>query len=132
MKSIRQQRRWLPEVDFGNAFHVLRELGVTAEGAPLSQAALNAIQWSHRFGALVTFTYLLLLAAWAIRTPALRAPGAFLAALLCVQVGLGAANVLLRLPLVLAAAHNAVAALLLVVLVMLNFIVFKRVSPMKE
>ena len=118
--------QWLPEVDFGNAFHVLRELGVTAEGAPLSQAALNAIQWSHRFWALVTFTYLLLLAVWAIRIPALRAPGVFLAALLFVQVGLGAANVLMRLPLVLAAAHNAVAALLLATLVMINFVVFKQ------
>ena len=118
--------QWLPEVDFGNAFHVLRELGVTAEGAPLSQAALNAIQWSHRFWALVTFTYLLLLAVWAIRIPALRAPGVFLAALLFVQVGLGAANVLMRLPLVLAVAHNAVAALLLATLVMINFVVFKQ------
>jgi len=118
--------KWLPEVDFGNAFHVLRELGVTAEGAPLSQAALNAIQWSHRFWALVTFTYLLLLAAWAVRTPALRAPGAFLIALLLAQVGLGAANVLMRLPLVLAAAHNAVAALLLATLVVINFVVFKQ------
>lgn len=118
--------QWLPEVDFGNAFHVLRELGVTAEGAPLTQAALNAIQWSHRFWALVTFTYLLLLALWAVRTPALRAPGVFLVALLVVQVGLGAANVLMRLPLVLAAAHNAVAALLLVTLVVINFVVFKQ------
>src|SRR5690349_4552532 len=118
--------KWLPDVDFGNAFHMFRELGVTAEGAPLSQAALNAIQWSHRFWAVVTFTYLLLLAVWAIRIPALRAPGVFLAALLFVQVGLGAANVLMRLPLVLAAAHNAVAALLLATLVVINFVVFKQ------
>jgi cytochrome c oxidase assembly protein subunit 15 len=124
--------QWLPQVDFGGAFHVLRELGVTAEGAPLSQAALNAIQWSHRFWALVTFSYLLFLAAWATRTPALRVAGALLFALLFVQVGLGAANVLMRLPLVLAAGHNAVAALLLATLVVLNFIVFKRASPMKE
>jgi cytochrome c oxidase assembly protein subunit 15 len=120
--------QWLPHVDFDSAFHVLRELGVTAEGAPLSQAALNAIQWSHRFWALVTFSYLLFLAAWATRTPALRVAGALLVALLFVQVGLGAANVLMRLPLVLAAAHNAVAALLLAMLVVLNFIVFKRAS----
>jgi heme A synthase len=38
----------------------------------------------------------------------------------------------MRLPLVLAAGHNAVAALLLATLVVLNFIVFKRASPMKE
>lgn len=118
--------QWLPDMDFGNAFHVLRALGVTAEGAPLSQAALNAIQWSHRFWAFVTFCYLLFLAAWAMRAPALRPVGILLVALLLAQVGLGAANVLMRLPLVLAAAHNAVAALLLATLVVINFVVFKQ------
>jgi cytochrome c oxidase assembly protein subunit 15 len=118
--------KWLPDMDFGNAFHVVRELGVTAAGAPLSQEALNAIQWSHRAWALVAFAYLAVLALWAMRTPALRLAAALLFALLFVQAGLGAANVLMRLPLVLAAAHNAAAALLLAVLVVLNFTVFKR------
>jgi len=118
--------KWVPDMDFGNAFHVVRELGVTAAGAPLSQQALNAIQWSHRAWALVAFIYLGVLALWATRTPALRPVGALLLALLIVQAGLGAANVLMRLPLVLAAAHNAGAALLLAALVMLNFTVFKR------
>ena len=117
---------WLPEVDFGTAFHVVRELGVTAAGAPLSQEALNAIQWTHRAWALATFAYLAVLALWAMRTAELRTVGALLLALLFVQAGLGAANVLMRLPLVLAAAHNAGAALLLAVLVVLNFTVFKR------
>ena len=117
---------WLPEMDFGNAFHVVRELGVTAAGAPLSHEALTAIHWSHRAGALVVLIYLGGLALWALRTPALRVLGATIAALLLVQAGLGVANVLLHLPLVLAAAHNAVAALLLGALVMLNFTVFQR------
>jgi heme a synthase len=117
---------WVPGMDFGNAFHVLRELGVTAGGAPLSQEALNAIQWSHRIGALVTVAVLGVLAIQALRTRELRAAGAVIAALIIVQAGLGIALVLLRLPLVLAAAHNAVAALLLAVLVMLNFTVIKR------
>jgi len=117
---------WLPNMDFGNAFHVTRELGVTATGAPLSQEALNAIQWSHRAGALATFAYLGILALWAARTRALRAAALVLLALLAIQAGLGIANVLMRLPLALAAAHNAGAALLLASVVMLNFIVFKR------
>jgi heme a synthase len=118
--------RWLPEMDFGHAFHVVRELGVTADGAPLSQEALNAIQWSHRVGALVTLATLGGLAVGALRTPALRVQGVVLLALLLAQAGLGIANVLLRLPLVLAAAHNAGAALLLAALVMLNFAVFRE------
>ena len=118
--------RWLPDMDFANAFHVVRELGVTAAGTPLQQDALIAIHWSHRVGALVTLLYVGGLALWALRTPALRVAGAAIAALLVAQVSLGIANVLLHLPLVLAAAHNAVAALLLAALVMLNFAVFQR------
>jgi len=119
---------WLPTMDFENAFHVLRELGVTAAGAPLSYEALTAIHWSHRLGALVTLVYVGFLALWALRNPQLRTVGAALLVLLLAQAGLGIANVLLRLPLVLAAAHNAGAALLLAALVMLNFTVFRSAN----
>ena len=118
--------QWLPAMDFRSAFHAMRELGVTAAGAPLSPEALNAIQWAHRLGALVTLIVLGGLALWALRTPALRAVGAVIAVLIFVQAGVGIANVLLRLPLVLAAAHNAGAALLLAALVVINFTVYKR------
>ena len=47
------------------------------------------------------------------------------AALVIVQFSLGVANVALALPLPLAAAHNAGAALLLVALVVLNFFSFR-------
>jgi heme a synthase len=120
------QGRWVPEMDFGHAFHVLRELGVTAAGAPLAQDALVAIHWTHRVGALVTVLYLGALAGRALTVPALGLSGALLLALLAVQAALGIANVLAGLPLALAVAHNGVAALLLVALVMLNFAVFRR------
>lgn len=122
------QGAWVPEMDFGNAFHVLRELGVTAEGAPLTQEALSAIQWSHRVGALVTLFVVGGLAVRALREAELRGIAWIILGLLAVQVGLGIANVLLRLPLVLAAAHNGVAALLLAALVVLNFAVFKTLN----
>jgi cytochrome c oxidase assembly protein subunit 15 len=118
--------QWQPETDFVNAFHVMRELGVTASGAPLSQEALNAIHWSHRVGALIALAYLGVLALRMLQTAALRTLGTLLLALLIVQAGLGVANVLLRLPLALAAAHNAGAALLLALLVMLNFVFFQK------
>jgi cytochrome c oxidase assembly protein subunit 15 len=120
------QGRWVPSMDFANAFHVLRELGMTAAGAPLTQEALNAIHWSHRLGAVIALGYLCFIGIWACATPRLRSTGTVLLALLAAQAGLGIANVLLRLPLVLAAAHNAVAALLLGAVVVLNFAVFKR------
>lgn len=116
---------WLPGMDFGHAFHLVRELGVTAAGAPLSHEALTAIQWTHRIGALVTLIVVGGLALAALRSPRLRGLGWMLVALLLLQIGLGIANVLLRLPLALAVAHNGGAALLLVTLVVLNF----RLSP---
>jgi cytochrome c oxidase assembly protein subunit 15 len=99
----------------------MRGLGVTAAGTPLSGEALIAIQWMHRLGALLTLLVVGAVALLALRSPGFRIHGLALLALLAVQLGLGIANVLLRLPLALAAAHNAGAALLLVALVVLNF-----------
>jgi cytochrome c oxidase assembly protein subunit 15 len=59
----------------------------------------------------------------------LRKVGVAVMCLLAVQVLLGIANVGFGLPLALAAAHNAGAALLLGALVVLNFSVFKGSSP---
>ena len=120
--------RWLPPMDFRHAFHLVRELGVTAAGAPLSPEALTAIHWMHRLGALVTLLVVGAVALRVLRTPGVRIHGGALLALLFVQLGLGIANVLLRLPLALAVAHNAGAALLLVALVVLNF-ALSRKSP---
>ena len=41
------------DADFANAFHVVRELGMTADGELLSNQALTAIHWTHRLGALI-------------------------------------------------------------------------------
>lgn len=117
---------WLPAMDFRTAFNVVRDLGVTAGGAPLPQEALTAIHWSHRVAALVTALFLGGLALALVRTTSLRMFGAVLVVLLGGQVALGIANVAQKLPLTLAVAHNAGAALLLAALVMLNFTVFKR------
>ncbi len=112
---------WKPATDFAGGFHFLRELGMTAEGEPLSNDALNAIHWAHRAGALATFLSLIYVGYCAMRLPALRKLGGVIVVLLVVQVALGIANVLGSLPLPVAVAHNGVAALLLAALVMLNF-----------
>lgn len=111
---------WIPDMDFGNAFHWFRELGVDKAGKPLELSAFVAIQWTHRIGALVTFIYLGLLCLSLLRQSPLRRLASIMIALLIVQVSLGVANLLLHLPLVLAVAHNMVAALLLMVVVALN------------
>lgn len=118
--------RLVPDMDFEHGFHVLRELGVTAAGEPLAGEALNAIHWTHRIGALATFLYLALIGAWTARTNGLRQHGLALLTMLTVQVALGIGNVLGMLPLPVAVAHNAGAALLLAVLVMLNFALYSE------
>ena len=111
---------WLPDMDFANAFHMFRELGQTANGENLGLPAYNAIQWLHRVGALVTFFYIGLLALSALRLPQTRAIALGMLVILVLQIGLGIANLVLHLPLVLAVAHNLGAALLLLTVVVLN------------
>lgn len=116
----RCQGAWLPEMDFGSAFHLRRELGQTAAGDLLSLPALTAIHWAHRLGALIVLCIGGALATLLLRQPAWRSWGVLVLALLALQISLGIANVALALPLAVAVAHNLGAALLLVVMLALN------------
>jgi len=111
---------WFPDMDFANAFHWIRELGEDINGKPLELSAFVAIQWTHRVGALITLIYLGLLGHYLLRQPQLSRLASIMLVLLVVQISLGVANLVLHLPLVLAVAHNMVAALLLVTVVLLN------------
>jgi len=117
---------WLPRMDFRHGFQLVRELGMTAAGTHLSYDAITAIHWAHRVGALVTLLYVGGFA-WALaRMPETAHYGAVLLCVLLVQVALGLANVLAGLPLAVAAAHNAGAAILLVIIVVINFALHPR------
>lgn len=105
---------WVPTMDFAAGFS-LHGSGTT------TLDALTAIQWSHRLGALIVSAILLPLAIRLLRTKEAKAFGWAVLALLCVQVSLGMANVALGLPLAVGVLHNAVAALLLIALVTLNW-----------
>ena len=117
----------MPPMDFANAFHVVRDLGQTADGALLSNEALTAIHWTHRMFAFVAAGIILYAALRALRVA--RSLGIMLLILLGVQLLLGVANVAFSLPLPLAAAHNGGAAALLLALVVLNFISFRGLRP---
>ncbi len=117
---------WLPEMDFGAAFSLHRELGRTGAGDFLPGTALIAIHWSHRIGALIVALMAGTLAVRLCRLPAWQGWGIVLALLLLVQLGLGIANVLLSLPLSLAVAHNTGAAALLSVHLALNFLLWRQ------
>lgn len=112
---------WKPAMDFGPAFHLTRELGMAADGRLLNHESLVAIHWVHRVGALITFVVVGAVVLMAIRRVPLRGIASVILLLLLAQVALGISNVLLSLPLPVAVAHNAVAALLLIALVVLNF-----------
>ncbi len=111
---------WLPDMDFATAFHLIRDLGQGIDGKPLELAALTAIQWTHRVGALITFSYMLVLGLCLLSNAKMRWSGLILLLVLLAQVAIGIGNLLLHLPLVLAVAHNAGAALLVVMVVTIN------------
>jgi len=120
------QGGWMPAMDFAHGFTLRRELGETASGELLPMAALTAIHWTHRLMALVVTIYLGWLVLRLLRTPGYAGMGLMIGGLLVLQVSLGISNVLFSLPLAVAVAHNAGAALLLASLVWLNFKVRRR------
>lgn len=117
----------VPDMDFANAFHVVRELGQTAEGTLLSNEALTAIHWAHRMFAVVALATVLVLSWRSYRL--LPRLGIAVALVVVGQFALGASNVAFSLPLPVAAAHNAGAALLIVTLVVINFFAFRGLRP---
>ena len=112
---------WWPETDFKEAFIIWREGRQDYEGGILDASARTAIHLTHRLGAALTFLVILYVALCALgrAEPAVRLTAVVLLCVLCIQVSLGITNVLLRLPLPVAVAHNSVAALLVLSLLTL-------------
>lgn len=123
------QGRWWPEMDFREAFTLWRGLGVSYEGGVLDHDARLAIHVSHRLGAVLAGTYLLVLGALLTAARGAsrmrRVGGALLIAVLA-QIALGIGTVTTGRPLALAVAHNAGAAVLVAVLVTVNYLLWTR------
>ena len=121
------QGLWQPEMDFAHAFSLHRELGQTADGQLLPLAALTAIHWTHRIGALVVALIAGALAITLFKTGQRRWQiwGGLLALLLLAQLSFGIANVLLGLPLAIAVAHNLGAALFLTATLAINIRMYR-------
>lgn len=114
--------QWIPAtMDFRHAFTLWRPLGLTADGDLIPFQSLVAIHWVHRSFAWLVFGLLGWLAWRASRFPGLRRWARGLGLLLALQLLTGLSNVLLAWPLPLALLHNAGAALLVMMLVVLNF-----------
>lgn len=116
-----------PSADFAEGFDFWHDLDGHYEFAThLSYRAKVAIHLMHRVGAVVT-TVITLAIAFALwrspRFPGGRRAAAALLLLVAAQFALGVSNVLFSLPLPVAVAHNAGAALLLLAFVTLNHLV---------
>jgi cytochrome c oxidase assembly protein subunit 15 len=115
------QGQIVPAMDFEHGFTLWRELGKTAAGHYLPFSALTAIHWVHRnFAAVVVLV--LGLASWrAWRLPGLHGTARNLALVLTAQAFTGIATVFFSFPLAIAVLHNAGAALLVLLVTMLNY-----------
>lgn len=117
----------VPPLDFSEAFNLFVQAGPNYQGGLLDNAARVTIHFMHRFGALVTFIYLAALSLWLMLADihkTLRLSGAIILLALFVQVSLGIMNVVLQLPLPVAVTHNGVAAILLALVVCLNYLLY--------
>lgn len=117
-------RQFFPQADFSAAFNIISSTYSIENGHILQQPALIVIHMSHRIGALITAIVLLGLSIGLLchdKAAKLRGVGLILALLLLLQVSLGILNVIWLLPLPIAVAHNAVAALLLLTVVTINY-----------
>lgn len=113
--------QWVPAMDFGNAFHVVRPLGVGPDGELLTIDALRSIHWIHRLGAMIVLCVVGLFA-WKVTTiPSGVKVGRMLAIFLVLQIFLGLSNVWFSLPILIAVAHNGVAALMFALMTVVIF-----------
>lgn len=111
----------VPAMDFEQGFTLWRELGKTAAGHYLPFAALTAIHWVHRNFALVVVAGIGYTVYRAWGHAALRSTARWIAIVLALQACSGIATIFLNFPLALAVLHNGGAALLVLLLTMLNY-----------
>jgi heme a synthase len=120
------QGQWWPPMEFVDAFTMWRDVGLDYEGRLLTLPGSTAIHFGHRIGAAMVLLYVGWFALHVLRVGSdgkLWRYGLLVLAVLLAQTGLGIMNVLARLPLAVAVAHTAVAALLLASLVTLYHVV---------
>jgi cytochrome c oxidase assembly protein subunit 15 len=126
------QGEWMPAMDFSHGFTLWRSLGMTAAGDYLPFDALTAIHWVHRLFAVVVVVIVGWVAHRASHMPGVERLGRALLWLIVLQFCTGMATVLFDWPLTIAVLHNAGAALLVLILTMLNYRLSKPVAKVAE
>lgn len=113
--------KWLPDMDMEHGFSLWRPLGQTRDGMYLPFSALVAIHWVHRSFAVLV----LVLVAWvgwkARAVNGFEQLGKSILAMILLQFLIGISTVYFSWPLLLAVLHNGGAAMLVLLLTMLNY-----------
>jgi cytochrome c oxidase assembly protein subunit 15 len=110
------QGGWWPSMNLREGFTVWRELGMNADGQPITFAALTGIHYVHRLCAYLVLAALVALAGHLWSQPGARPSARWLLALAGLQLATGLSNVVLDWPLLSAVGHTGGAAALVVVM----------------
>jgi len=118
------QGDWMSYLDFATAFQLIQPAQESYEFGTLDYGARMTIHVTHRIGAVAVtlFALTLIYQLFGQNRPRFTAAALKVSALLLLQLILGVSNVLFSLPLVIAVAHNVVAALLLVSILHVNYL----------
>jgi cytochrome c oxidase assembly protein subunit 15 len=118
--------QWLPPMDIATGFAVFQDIGPNYLGGQLDNYSRIAIHVVHRIGAVTVLVTLLILGVclWRTQSAVVRQWVVALWLVLAIQIVLGLSNVIWALPLSVAVAHNAVGALLLLVMVSICYRVY--------
>lgn len=124
------QSGWQQHVNFKDAFQFWGHGVEDYEFAThLGADAKITIHVAHRVGAIITTLYLGSLLLWLLvrsgTASIIRNASLAALAILLLQVGLGVTNVVMELPLLVAVAHNGVAAILMMSLIFLNLSLYR-------
>lgn len=121
---------FFPTMDFAKAFNFANPIGANYEGGLLDSTTRVTLQMTHRYGAIITFSYISLFAFVLTRVKhnRLRAIGWVVMSLVLIQFMLGIANINTNLALPVAVAHNGVALTLLMSIAAVLFQLFRGVS----
>lgn len=123
------QEQWWPPMDWSEGFILWRGTGQNYEFGVLNHDARTAIHMAHRMGALIVLAYLGVLMVAIMKSDVsrtLKKIAGTVVMLLLLQVLLGISNIVFALPLVVATAHNAVGAMLLLGMVSLVYSMYPR------
>jgi cytochrome c oxidase assembly protein subunit 15 len=118
--------QWLPPMDIVTGFAVFQDIGPNYLGGQLDNYSRIAIHVVHRGGAMVVCITLIItgILLWRIDSRLIKQWVIALWLVLLLQISLGVSNIVFALPLSVAVAHNAVGALLLLVMVSICYRAF--------